>query len=81
MGGPDGSSVLSSKVLYGTAVPGWRISGVADLDGDGHPDLIWQQDGTNVPAVWYMGGADGSSLLSAKAFYGPIPGWRIAGPK
>jgi hypothetical protein len=80
MGGDDGSSLLSDKVLYGP-LPGWRIVGVADLDGEGHPDLLWQQDGTNWPVVWYMGGADGSSLLSSKALYAPVPGWRIVGPK
>src|SRR5215831_4313473 len=44
-----------------------------------HPDLIWQQDGTNVPGVWYMGGADDGTFLSAKELSGPQPGWRIAG--
>ena len=79
MGGTDGSTYLSSKLFSG-AQPGWRIVGVGDLNGDGHPDLIWQQDGTNVPGVWYMGGADGSTFLSAKIFSGPpTAGWRIVG--
>jgi len=78
MGGADGSTLLRSSVLYGP-LPGWRIVGVADLNVDGHPDLVWQQDGTNVPAVWYMGGADGGTLLSAKALSGPLAGWRIVG--
>jgi hypothetical protein len=78
MGGADGSTLLRSGTLSGP-VPGWRIGGVADLNGDGHADLVWQQDGTNIPAVWYMGGADGSSLLSAKALSGPLPSWRIVG--
>ena len=41
----------------------WRIVGVADIANngvrDGHPDLIWQRDGTNGLAVWYMGGTKG----------------------
>ena len=78
MGGADGSTFLSSKVL-GDSQPGWRIVAVGDLNGDGHPDLIWQ-NGTNLPSVWYMGGADGSTLLSSKVLSdSPIPGWRICG--
>jgi hypothetical protein len=78
--GADGGTLLSYKTLYGP-VPGSKIVGVADLDGNGHPDLIWQQDGTNIPSVWYMGGADGSTVFSTKNLYGPLPGWRVAGPK
>ena len=80
MGGADGSTYLSSKVLS-DSIPGWGIVGVGDLNGDGHPDLIWQQDETNVPGVWYMGGTDGSTYPSSKYLSGPQPGWRIVGPK
>jgi hypothetical protein len=78
MGGADGSTILTSKVLRGPQ-PGWRIVGIADLDGDRHPDLIWQQDGTNMVNVWYMGGVDGNTVLNAKNLSGPQPGWRIVG--
>ncbi|HZR63497.1 MAG TPA: FG-GAP-like repeat-containing protein [Terriglobales bacterium] len=82
MGGADGSTVLSTKFLSVTVPqPGWRIVAAADLNGDGHPDLIWQQDVSNVPSVWYMGGSDGSTLLSTILLSGPQPGWRIVGPK
>jgi uncharacterized protein GlcG (DUF336 family) len=76
MGGPDGSTVLSGKFLRGPQ-PGWRIVGIADLDNNGHPDFIWQQDGTNAVSVWYMAGVDGNTILSAKTLSGPLPGWRI----
>ena len=76
MGATDGSTFLSSKLLS-DSIPGWRIVAVGDLNGDGYPDLIWQQDGTNLASVWYMGGADGSTFLSTKILSGPIPGWRI----
>src|SRR5262245_43823388 len=45
--------------------------------GPPHVNLIWQQDGTNVPGVWYMGGDDGSTMLSTKILSDSQPGWRI----
>ena len=78
MGGADGNVVQSMKNLSGS-VPGWRVVTVADLNGDGVPDLIWQQDGTNVVGVWYMAGADGSTVASMRNLSGPVPGWRLVG--
>ena len=50
-----------------------------DLDGNGVPDLVWQQDDTNAPVIWYMGGADGSTVLSGIFLRGPQPTWRVVG--
>jgi hypothetical protein len=80
MGGTDGSTILSGKALNGP-VPGWRIVVTADFDGNGKPDLVWQDDTSRTAVVWYMGGTDGSTILSGKALNGPVPGWTIAGPK
>jgi hypothetical protein len=76
MGGADGSTYQSAKLLAGPS-SGWRIAAVADLNGDGKPDLIWQSSDGSV-VVWYMGGADGSSYQSAALLSGPSSGWRIA---
>ena len=78
--GDAGGTVLGMKNLSG-AVPGWRVVGLADLNGDGVPDLIWEQDATNVVGVWYMGGSDGSVVQSTKNLSGPVSGWRVVGPK
>ena len=80
MAGDTANTVLRAKTLAGPQ-PGWRIVAVADMDRNGNPDLIWQQDDTEVPGVWYMGGADGSTVLSTKILGGPEPGFRIVGPK
>jgi hypothetical protein len=76
MGGANGSSYQSAALLAG-ASSGWRIAGVADFNGDGIPDLIWQSSDGSV-VVWYMGGANGSSYQSAAFLAGPSSGWRIA---
>jgi hypothetical protein len=48
---------------------------------DGNPDLIWQQDGTHVPAVWYMGGGGGSTIIGGKELRRPVPRLHIVGLK
>jgi probable HAF family extracellular repeat protein len=77
MGGTDGSTILTSKVLRGPQ-PGWRIAGVSDMNGDGHPDVVWQQDGTGAVNIWYMEGWDGNSILLARSGAAANPGWRVA---
>jgi hypothetical protein len=75
MGGADGSAYQSSKLLAGPS-SGWRIAAVANLDGTGTPDLIWQgSDGSVI--VWYMGGADGSTYQSSALLAGPSSGWLV----
>src|ERR1019366_8675619 len=39
--------------------PGWKVVGMADMDGNGVPDLIWQNDTTRQVTVNYYGGAGG----------------------
>jgi hypothetical protein len=40
----------------GTTSPDWRLSSVADYDGDGYIDLIWQHSVTGQLHVWYLHG-------------------------
>ena len=61
------------------ADPNWFLAGVADINRDGHPDLVWQHLTQGRLAVWYMNGL-------AAVEYGPLgpgtirdPGWRIVG--
>jgi hypothetical protein len=79
MGGADGSAVLSTKMLSGPT-PGWKVVGVADLHLDARPDLLWQEDFTGAPGVWYMGRIDGSTFLSAKMLGRPAPRWKVVAP-
>lgn len=52
---------------------GFRLLGSGDLDGDGFPDLIWQQtDG--VIAVWFQ---RGSEYLKAGVIATAASGWRL----
>jgi hypothetical protein len=78
MGGAEGSSLIGWKYLSSTGVAGWSIVGSADFNGDGHPDLIWQNDSTRQATVWYMSGVQGTTLLGWSYLAATaMPGWKI----
>ena len=84
MGGAQGDVLLSASFLgaAGAAgVPRWRVAGIVDLNYDGRPDIVWQEDATARVFVWYMNGAQGhdiwySSYLGNDGAVG-VPGWRV----
>lgn len=81
MGGANGSE-LQTWTFVGPAEPGWRVVGAADLSGDGIPDLVWQNDQSQTPVAWYMGGLNGSQLISWNFLDsgGDVTGWRLVVP-
>ena len=60
-GGVNGSQLLTWSWLQQTDVPGWHVATVADFDGNGVPDLVWQNDTTGQVTVHYYGGAGGAT--------------------
>jgi hypothetical protein len=63
-----------------TGDPNWRVVGVTDLNGDGKPDLIFQNQATCDVAVWFM---NGPNIISATLLTPSNPGcdWKVAAPK
>jgi hypothetical protein len=62
--------------LAPSGIPGWTVIGLADFNGDGHPDLIWQNPSTGQVFASYMGGPLGSNFLGAAFLANPgMPGW------
>jgi triacylglycerol esterase/lipase EstA (alpha/beta hydrolase family) len=59
-GGPGGATYLGWNWLISNGNPGWTVVAVADMDGNGVPDLIWQNNTTNQVTVNYFGGAGGA---------------------
>jgi hypothetical protein len=59
----------------------WQVRGVGDLDGNGSPDLIWQNTTTFQVAVWLL---NGLGLIDGRLITGPaLPSadWYVVGPK
>ncbi len=78
----NGTSVLS----YGTPFAAvtdthWQVAGVADFDGDGHPDLVWENSVTGQVLVWNLGGATGTTVLTYGSSFATVSNtaWHIVG--
>ena len=59
----------------------WQVRGVGNLDGDGFPDLIWQNTSTFQVAAWLLRGLN---LVDGRLITGPaLPSadWSVVSPK
>ncbi|MBA2305195.1 MAG: VCBS repeat-containing protein [Acidobacteria bacterium] len=78
-----GQTLLSGDRLSPARVPdtNWRLRGIGDMDGNGSPDLLWQNVATLQSAVWFM---NGRQLVSGQSIVGPaLPGaaWHLVSPR
>ena len=74
LGGAQGTNLMGAATI--TTQNTWRIAAIADFNGDGYPDIVWQNSSSGVSQIWFMTGPQGTTLLQASAFSGPNP-WRI----
>ena len=76
-----GNQVLDTRFLSIKQVDDsdWQIKAVADIDGDGKADLIWQHRTQGWLAAWLMNGEQvvATSMLSIGQI--PDPDWQIVG--
>ncbi len=81
MGGAEGNIDQGFRWLRMDLVPGWHVAGVVDLNGDGHPDLIWQNDTTGQATVHYYAGPQGDVEQSWDWLnVNRVPDWRVIVP-
>ena len=80
-GGAGGASYLGWSWLNEAGAPGWTVVAVADMNNDGVPDLIWQNNATNQVTVNYYGGLGGAVYQGWNWLNegGEPKGWRVVG--
>ena len=66
---------------YGAGTSGWHVVAVADFDGNGVPDLVWQNQATGQVNVNYYGGSTGTTLIGWAVLNSGAgtSGWTVVG--
>jgi len=77
LGGAQGNQVQSFAWLSGP-LAGWTVVGAADLNGDGHPDVLLQYLDGEI-GVAYMAGSLGNQVQLFTLITGPLGGWKVVG--
>jgi len=77
MGGMN-NSIIQSSPWFATAASGWALVATADMNGDGVPDLIFQNRSTGGVSIWFMIGPSGLTIGSAPIIYTAAPNWQLA---
>jgi len=71
-------TAFTGWVYLGQVPTAWRIAGTADFNGDGHPDIVWENTVTGDHGIWTMNAA--GTAFTGWVYLGQVPtAWRIAG--
>jgi len=79
-----GTITFNTVAALPSVDPSWHVKGMADVNGDGRADIMFQNDNGAV-AIWEMGGADGTTVTAMNLVnFGlggidPGPTWHVAG--
>jgi hypothetical protein len=78
----NGINQLDVQFLNPGAVgdTGWRIKGVADMNADGHPDLLWQHTNSTI-ALWFMNGINMTSAEVTNPSTSGSTALKLVGPR
>ncbi len=74
------NALLKKESIIGLSATGYNVVGAADLNADGHTDLILQNRSTQEVMAAYLGGANGLSVLSTHNLESStFSGWTASG--
>lgn len=71
----DGIAASQRGLTPPSIDPSWRVVGLDDFNGDGHSDVLVQNQTTGQTTLWYMNGSTRSGEVSVQA--GSTP-WRVS---
>jgi FG-GAP repeat len=78
MGGSGGAVLQSWNWICARGERGWHIATVADFNGDGVPDILWENNSTRQKTIWYMGGSGWATMQNWNwVSAGGEPGWSL----
>jgi len=77
VGGADNATITGGAYVSPRPSAGWKVVGVADFNGDGRSDLVFQNRTTNQISIWFMNGPNYAGGLILP--YTPPTGWQVAG--
>ena len=62
---------------YPQVDPAWKVRSVADFNGDGQPDLVWENDTSGGLVLWYLNGVSLTSQTPLSPIGQVDPDWKI----
>jgi subtilisin-like proprotein convertase family protein len=82
----NGINLVSGELTTpaGLADTRWRPVATGDYNRDGRVDIVWRHLDAGQNVLWYMGGANGTTLLSGELTDPPVfadTQWKIVGPR
>jgi hypothetical protein len=75
----NGTAVLPGSNSGPGGPAGWTVAGIGDFDGDGHADILWQDNSGGITQTW-ISEMNGTTVLpGSNSGPGGPAGWTVAG--
>ncbi len=68
----NGQAIKTTGATFTTVAPPWDTAAVADINADGHPDLLWWNSLTGQCLFWEMTGTLGTTVLQYEPSFASI---------